>query len=99
LRTTGIRVWVCGLRRKNRSYTETKRLRAEPDRLISESGFRETGMSASKLNLRPLKEFAYQNLSPDMPLRSIILAEDNEIDAATFLARLKIWLQLTSIQK
>jgi hypothetical protein len=66
--------------------------------LVAESGLREIGVSASKLNLRSLKEFACQNFPSDMPLRSVILAEDDEIEAATFLSRLKIWLQLVSMQ-
>jgi hypothetical protein len=48
------------------------------------------------INIRPLKTFALQ-LPKDQALRDILLAENEELDLFTFLARLPIWLQLSKL--
>jgi len=45
------------------------------------------------INMRPLKQFAYENL-PKSPLRKVLLIEADVLDVHTFLARLPLWLNL-----
>ena len=52
----------------------------------------------NKIRVQLLKEFALTELPTGWALRDILLAQSNEIDIHTFLARLPIWLQLCSIE-
>jgi len=54
-------------------------------------------MSKTKINIRKLKNFAFDDLPKDWPLREILLSEDDELDVSTFLARLPLWLNLIRI--
>lgn len=49
------------------------------------------------INIRTLKMFALTQMPKDQPLRDILLAENEELDIYTFLARLPIWLQLSKL--
>jgi hypothetical protein len=49
----------------------------------------------NKVDISQLKEFAYQNIPSDWPLRDILLAQNDEVDVTTFLACLPIYLQLS----
>lgn len=52
-----------------------------------------------KISLELLKDFAFTRLPRDSPLRDIILAENDEIDALTFLARISLWLRLSTFKR
>ena len=45
------------------------------------------------MSLRPLKEFV-QRLSPDHPLRVVLMDEPDEIDRAEYCVKLTVWLRL-----
>jgi len=51
-------------------------------------------MMSSRVDLRPLKQFASENLGRQSALQEVLLAEKNEIPAAEFLAKLPTWLVL-----
>ena len=51
------------------------------------------------VNIETLKKFALECLPHNSPLRDVLLAEDSNIDVLTFLARLKTWLQLSSLKR
>lgn len=53
----------------------------------------------TELNIQRLKEFALTKLPRDSALREILLAETKEIDISTFLARLPIWLRLSTLKR
>jgi hypothetical protein len=63
------------------------------------TGWKSMVKKLGRINVRKLKAFALESMPNDHPLRSILSAEEDEIDAAIFLARLKIWLQLCSIKR
>ena len=46
------------------------------------------------IDIRPVKRLATRHLPNSSILRTVILAEDDEIEAIEFLAKLKIWLAL-----
>jgi len=56
-------------------------------------------MSETKINIRRLKNFAITQLRNDWPLREILIAENEEIEVSTFLARLPVWLQLSTLKR
>ena len=49
--------------------------------------------SDALVSLRPLKEFV-QRLSPDHPLRVVLMEEPDEIDRTEYCVKLAIWLRL-----
>jgi hypothetical protein len=51
-----------------------------------------------KVDIRKLKAFAFSEIQQHWVLREVILAENDEVDIPTFLARLGIWLQLSKIK-
>jgi hypothetical protein len=55
-------------------------------------------MSNGKLNLRELKQYAMK-LPSYSPLRQVLLTESDEVDAAEYLAKLKVWLVLLHYSK
>lgn len=55
-------------------------------------------MPETKVNLSRLKTFALEKLPKDWPLREILLAENEEIDVSTFLARLPLYLKLSTLK-
>jgi hypothetical protein len=55
-------------------------------------------LSETKISVRRLRDFATQ-LPIDLPLRDILLAEEDEIPVSTFLARLPVWLQLSKFKR
>jgi hypothetical protein len=49
-----------------------------------------------KVSIRPLKEFAEQ-LSPDHPLRVVLLSEPDTINAGDYCVKLEVWLRLLPV--
>jgi hypothetical protein len=47
-----------------------------------------------KVDLRRLKQYAMSKLPSYSPLREVLLAESDEVEAVEYLARLKTWLVL-----
>jgi hypothetical protein len=56
-------------------------------------------MAKKTVNISRLKTFTLQKLPQDWPLREILLAEKDELDVCTFLARLPVWLQLSALKR
>lgn len=56
-------------------------------------------MPKTKIDIRKLKQFAFIQLPKDWALREILLTENEEIDVSTFLARLPVWLQLSTLKR
>lgn len=56
-------------------------------------------MLKAKISIRKLKDFAYRELPKNWPLREILLLENEEIDVSTFLARLPLWLRLSTLKR
>ena len=54
-------------------------------------------MVQNKVNIRKLKQFAFEKLPKNWPLREILLSEEDELEIHVFLARLPIWLRLSRI--
>lgn len=52
-----------------------------------------------KVNICALKKFAWEQLPNNWPLREILLTESDEIDISTFLARLPVYLRLSSLNR
>jgi hypothetical protein len=53
----------------------------------------------SKLDISQLTRFVFQEIPQDWPLRDVLLAQKDEIDANTFLVCLPIYLQLNKSGK
>jgi len=53
----------------------------------------------NNVNIARLKKFALECLPRDWPLCEVLLAENDSIPILVFLARLKIWLQLSSLKR
>ena len=75
----------------------TARLESE-DRKSAASAFRAPPPRSPRhgdapVSLRPLKEFV-QRLSPDHPLRVVLMDEPDEIDRAEYCVKLTVWLRL-----
>jgi hypothetical protein len=51
-----------------------------------------------EIDIRRLKKFATESLPPNHPLQAVLIAEDDHINVTSFLERLKIWLQLSTIK-
>lgn len=56
-------------------------------------------MPRNKIDIGSLKDFVVRRLPRNWILREILLAENEEVDIATFLARMPIWLQLTRTRR
>lgn len=56
------------------------------------------GSRLDKVDIRKLKSFAYGKLPRNLPIREILLLEEDELDVQVFLARLSIWLQLSKLK-
>lgn len=54
-------------------------------------------MTKKDVDIRQLKAFAVRELPSDWVLREILLAENDAIELADFLARLPIYLRLSSL--
>jgi hypothetical protein len=50
------------------------------------------------IDMRSLKEFALRELPADWPLREILLAEKDEIEADEFIVKVPIFLRLSSLK-
>ena len=50
------------------------------------------------IDIRSLKEFALREIPPDCPLREILLAEKDEIDADEFIVKVPVFLRLYSLK-
>jgi len=61
--------------------------------------FRKKSTPKESINIANLKKFALENLPKNSPLREILIAENEQIDRLTFLARLPIWLQLSKFKR
>jgi len=53
----------------------------------------------TKVNIGQLKKFGLEEIPPDWPLREILLAESEELDVSVFLARLPLYLKLSSFKR
>ena len=51
-------------------------------------------MNSTKINIRPIKDFAYTYVPRDYVLRDILLDERDELGAQEFVAKIDIWLKL-----
>jgi hypothetical protein len=52
-------------------------------------------MSKTKIiNIRSLKQFAFEMLPKESPLRDLLLTEKDEMPAEEFIIKLEIWLKL-----
>jgi hypothetical protein len=49
----------------------------------------------NKINMKPIKAFAFEKIPETWILREILLCEDDQLNVEVFLARLPIWLRLT----
>jgi hypothetical protein len=55
--------------------------------------------SESKVDISPLKKFAFEEIPENWPLKDILLAQNDEIEVSTFLARLPLFLQLNKASR
>lgn len=56
-------------------------------------------MPNTKISIRRLKDFAFSHLPQEWALRQILLAESEELDTQSLLARLPIWLKLLEMER
>lgn len=56
-------------------------------------------MSKTKINIRRLKVFAFNNLPKDEALRECLLAERDLLDVNEFLAKMEIWVKLLRVKR
>jgi len=50
------------------------------------------------LDIKPLKQFALNNLPPNSVLRAILVSQNDSIDCETFLIELSMWLRLVKLE-
>jgi hypothetical protein len=50
-----------------------------------------------QVDIGKLKEFAFNNIPKDNPLREIILSERDLLDSTEFLVKIDVWLRLASL--
>jgi hypothetical protein len=55
-------------------------------------------MTKLLLDIRPLKQFALQNLPLDSPLRAILLSEFDNVSCEEFLVKLSMWQELLKFE-
>ena len=55
--------------------------------------------ASNTIDISRLRNFALDTLPPESPLREVLAAEANELRVDVFLARLPIWLRLSTLQK
>lgn len=58
---------------------------------VNHLGMRSSGR---RVDIRRLKSFAFQRLPRNCPLRDILLAERDELEVSSFLAKMELWLKL-----
>lgn len=51
-------------------------------------------MIESKVNIRRLKAFAFENLPKGWVLRDLLLTEHDELEPSEFCAKMDLWLKL-----
>ncbi len=51
-------------------------------------------MNSTKIDIRPIKDFAYTEIPRDYVLRDILLDERDELDASEFAIKIGIWMKL-----
>jgi len=56
-------------------------------------------MPKTKVNIQKLKNFAFTQLPKGWVLREILLAETEELEVFTFMARLSVWLKLSRLER
>lgn len=56
-------------------------------------------MSKTKVNIQKLKKFASTQFPKGWVLREILLAETEELEVFTFMARLSVWLKLSKLTR
>jgi hypothetical protein len=49
---------------------------------------------SSTINIRPLKQFAYEGLNASPLLRDILLSEKEKLSVSEFLAKMDVWLKV-----
>jgi len=52
-------------------------------------------LAKDKVNIRRLKNFAFENLTRDWVLREILLSEPDEMDGSEFCVKANVWLKLS----
>jgi len=52
-----------------------------------------------EVNLKRLKQFAYDTLPKTSPLRDILLSESEHISKNDFLAKMNVWLKLLNVER
>ena len=51
---------------------------------------------SGQVSIRILKQFAFEHLAIDNPLREILLSEKDELDVFDFIVKMEIWFRLLS---
>jgi len=63
--------------------------------LRTEEGVKHRGHQCiSRVSMKALKRFALDKLPYDSPLRTVVIAEDDEISASEFVGAARVWLAL-----
>jgi len=52
----------------------------------------------SRVNIKRLKTFVFENFPQGAPVRELLLMEDDELAAADFLLKLEVWLRLLKME-
>lgn len=52
-----------------------------------------------EVNLKRLKQFAYDTLPKTSPLRDILLSESEHINRTDFLAKMDVWIKLLNAEE
>jgi hypothetical protein len=55
-------------------------------------------MKNMSVNIRKLKDFAFERLPQTSYLRQIILSENEQLSFAEFLAKLNVWMRLLRLE-
>ena len=67
--------------------TASKRHSTRPQQQTHQTVYR-------KIDIRPLKTFAFKELPKNLPLRKVLLAERDILKTQEFLAKMETWLNL-----
>jgi len=67
--------------------TASKRHSTRPQQQTHQTVYR-------KIDIRPLKTFAFKELPKNLPLRKVLLAERGILETQEFLAKMETWLNL-----
>ena len=65
----------------------------------TQTNFSSTSERTNAVNVRPLKAFASTRLPRDCPLRQVLVAERDTLNANEFLAKMETWLKLLRLRR